>query len=306
MTKILVFGYHEVGFQCLDALIEREEDVVGVVTHEDDAGETNWFGSVADLAHQHGIQSFTPKSVNDDAWLERLRPLEPDLIFSFYYRNMIRQDLLNLAPLGAFNMHGSLLPKYRGCAPVNWAVLHGETKTGVSLHAMVKKADAGDVIDQEDVAIGATETAGEVMEKIAPAARKVLMRQIDALKKGCAPHSPQDESAASYFGRRGPEDGRINWSQPSQDVFNLVRAVAHPYPGAFSEIEGRKLLIWRATVGFGQAGFPGEILSASPLRVATKDGFLEITRWQWQGSAVQNVGDVHGLSLGAKFELKAA
>ena len=125
---------------------------------------------------------------------------------------MIPEAVLDLPSLGAFNMHGSLLPKYRGRAPVNWAVLHGETQIGATLHTMVKQADAGDMIDQEAVSIGPRETAFEVMRKVQQAACVVLERQVKALLAGTAPRIPQDDSQATYFSGRKPEDGRIDWN----------------------------------------------------------------------------------------------
>ena len=183
---ILVFAYHNVGYECLDVLIRRKENIVGLFTHVDDPTEEIWFKSVAGLAGQHGIPVYTPESVNTPAWIEKIGGMRPDLIFSFYYRNMIRQEILDLPRLGAFNMHGSLLPTYRGRVPINWAVLHGERETGATLHHMVKRADAGDIVDQEAVPIGPDDTAVDVFHNVTAAARKVLERQIDAFVKSAS------------------------------------------------------------------------------------------------------------------------
>ncbi len=298
---ILVFGYHDVGYECLSALIERNENIVAVFTHEDNDREEIWFRSVAALAKQHGIPVFTPDSVNQADWIARIRAFKPDLIFSFYYRNMLRGEILNSAPLGAFNMHGSLLPKYRGRAPINWAVLNGETKTGATLHHMVARADAGDIVDQEKVDIGPQETAREVFDKVTRAARRVLERNIDALERGVAPRHKQDESQATYFGARRPEHGRIDWRLSANEIFNLIRAVTHPYPGAFTEIEGKRLFIWWARPLAQGAGRPGEIVSAAPLRIATGGGSLEVSQWQWQGRAEAAGGDAE-LTPGRMFD----
>jgi len=284
-TALVVFAYHDVGYECLDLLIERRERIAAVFTHEDHAGERIWFRSVARLAERHGIPVHRPGSVNTPEWIAHLKALEPSLIFSFYYRQMIGREILDLPPLGAFNMHGSLLPKYRGRAPVNWAVLHGETETGVTLHYMVKRADAGDIVDQQAVSIGPNETALEVFHKVTGAARIVLERQIEPLKRGTAPRRRQVETEASYFGGRKPEDGRIDWTQSAAAIFNLVRAVTHPYPGAFTMVDGRRLFIWWAGPAPACGGKPGTVCSTAPLRVTTGDGCLEIAAWQWEGNA---------------------
>lgn len=296
---ILVFAYHNVGYECLDALLARGEYVSGVFTHEDDQREEIWFRSVAALAGQHGIPLYTPESVNTPVWKARIREMAPDIIFSFYYRNMISEDILAMPRLGAFNMHGSLLPKYRGRVPINWAVLHGETESGVTLHHMTKRADAGDIVDQETVPIGPEDTAFDVFTKVTVASRKVLERCIDAVKAGTAPRTRQDDSQATTFGGRKPEDGRIDWTVSAERIYNLIRAVTHPYPGAFTEVNGKRLFIWEAKPLNRGQGRPGTVLSVDPLRVATGSGSLEITRYQWEGDHEEAAADVtHDLRAG--------
>ena len=129
---ILVFAYHDVGYECLGLLIERRENITAVITHEDNPNEQIWFKSVNDLARRNNILTFTPQSVNTPDWIDLVRALNPQMIFSFYYRSMIKEDILKIPRLGAFNMHGSLLPKYRGRVPINWAVLHGEKESEIS------------------------------------------------------------------------------------------------------------------------------------------------------------------------------
>jgi len=235
-AKAVVFAYHDVGVRCLRVLLEAGVRVPLVVTHRDDPAERVFFGSVAELARSRNLELLV------DPPIEHLmgRLGSPDFIFSFYYRRMLPPGLLAAARRGAFNMHGSLLPKYRGRAPVNWAVLKGETETGATLHEMVAKPDAGRIVDQEPVPIGPDETAGEVMAKVAVAAEAVLRRSIHNLVSGKARLKPQDLSKGSYFGGRRPEDGRIDWSNSALQIHNLVRAVAPPYPGAFTE--GMKIL----------------------------------------------------------------
>ncbi|HVU25369.1 MAG TPA: formyltransferase [Opitutus sp.] len=286
--RILFFGYSEVGYECLSLLLERGDNVVALITHEDNPHEKIWFKTPAVAARERGIPVFTPESVNNDEWRQKIAALQPDLILSVYYRNMIGTKILALPRLGAWNMHGSLLPSYRGRAPVNWAVLHGEPRIGMTLHRMVKSADAGAIVDQEGVEIGPRDTAEQAFRKVLPCARRILARQIDALLAGTATESPQDESQATYFGGRKPEDGRIDWTQSSRQIFNLVRAVADPYPGAFTEVGAARLMVWWAEpespAALGKRGQPGEVLSVAPLVVATGDGAIELTKVEWRGA----------------------
>ncbi len=233
MPSAVVFAYHQVGVRCLAVLLAHGIEVALVVSHEDDPGENLWFDSVAELAALAGIACIKPSSARDPDLAQRMAAIAPDFIFSFYYRSMLPPALLALARRGAYNMHGSLLPKYRGRAPVNWAVLKGERQTGATLHRMVEKPDAGAVVAQQAVPILPDDRAFDVMVKVTVAAEMALDAVLPALIKGEARETPLDLAAGSYFGGRRPEDGRVDWRQPASDIHNLVRAVAPPYPGAF-------------------------------------------------------------------------
>jgi methionyl-tRNA formyltransferase len=307
--RILVFGYSEVGYECLSLLLERGDNVIGLVTHDDDPNEKIWFKTPATAARAKGIPVFTPPAINTPEWMERIGALRPDLMLSAYYRHLISPRILELARLGGFNVHGSLLPKYRGRAPINWAVLHGENRIGMTLHRMVARADAGPIVDQQAAEIGARDTAEQAFRKVLPCVRRVLGRQLDALLAGTAEEFPQDESQATKFPGRGPEDGRIAWAQTSMQIFNLIRAVTDPYPGAFTDVGGARLRVWwaefdslavrtfaslrkgngnRPAGGVVASGSrPGEVLSLSPLVIATGDGALELTKIEWRGEPAQ-------------------
>ena len=246
MTAAVVFAYHNVGCRCLAVLLAHGIDVKLVVTHRDNPAEHIWFESVAALADSQGIPTITPDDPNTPETLARVRAAAPDLLFSFYYRHMLGADLLGTVKT-ALNMHGSLLPKYRGRVPVNWAVIRGERATGASLHHMAIKPDAGDLVDQMAVPILPDDTAGEVFAKVTVAAELVLDRQIDAIAAGRAPRRPLDLAAGSYFGGRKPEDGIIDWSRPANEVHNLVRGVAPPYPGALTRVGGDNARVLRTT-----------------------------------------------------------
>ncbi|HGM5603687.1 TPA: bifunctional UDP-4-amino-4-deoxy-L-arabinose formyltransferase/UDP-glucuronic acid oxidase ArnA [Serratia marcescens] len=306
--KAIVFAYHDIGCAGLKALTEAGYDVQAVFTHTDDPGENNFFSSVARLGAELDLPVYAPEDVNHPLWVDRIRELQPDVIFSFYYRHMLSDEILSLAPLGGFNLHGSLLPRYRGRAPVNWALVNGETETGATLHKMVKRPDAGDIVGQQKVAIADNDTALTLHKKVLEAAQAVLKEQLPKLNNGTATFTKQDESQASYFGRRTAADGEILWHKSAKEINNLVRAVTEPYPGAFSYLGQRKLIVWRSRVLDTQHDKqPGTVLSTAPLVIACGEGALEIVAGQnesglyVQGSRLaQEMGIVTDVRLAAK------
>ncbi|KLO02214.1 UDP-4-amino-4-deoxy-L-arabinose formyltransferase, partial [Morganella morganii] len=279
--KAIVFAYHDIGCVGLKALKKAGFDIQAVFTHTDDPGENHFFSSVARVSADMELPVYAPENVNHPLWVDRIRELKPDVIFSFYYRDMLSEDILALAPKGAFNLHGSLLPKYRGRAPINWAVLNGETETGVTLHKMVAKADAGDIVAQEKVTIGGDDTSLIVHGKVREAAETLLNKTLPLIEAGTYKTTAQDESQATYFGRRCAEDGLIDWNQPAAQIHNLVRAVTEPYPGAFTFLGERKMIIWRSRVLADNKGKrPGTVISAEPLVIACGNGALEVISGQ--------------------------
>lgn len=279
--RIAIFAYSEVGSLCLEELIKSGANVIVVYTHNDDPNEEIWFRLVKDIALKNNIPVRTPLKIGE-ADIEELRGMEPELILSFYYRAMIPKAVLELPRLGAYNIHGALLPKYRGRACVNWAVLNGERETGATLHVMTEFADRGDIVAQKSVPIVFTDTARNVFMKVAFAARDLIAESLHELESGTAKLTPQDESKATKFGRRRPEDGKIDWNKSAESVYNLVRAVTHPFPGAFTHWDGKKIYIWEAFPREGSAE-PGEIISQNPLLVGTGRGLLEVMRYQPEG-----------------------
>lgn len=244
--RAVVFAYHQVGVRCLRVLLAHGVDVALVVTHHDNPSEKIWFESVADLASDYRLPVATPDDPNAPDFVARVQALRPDFFFSFYYRLMLKPALLAVPSRGGYNMHGSLLPKYRGRVPVNWALIHGERETGATLHRMLEKPDAGEIVGQQAVPILPDDTAGEVFAKLTVAAEMTLDRVLPALLAGSAPHTQPEPGAGSYFSGRCPEDGRIDWRQPAADVHNLIRAVAPPYPGAFFDFADRRIVITRS------------------------------------------------------------
>lgn len=244
----VVFAYHDVGLNCLKALLTAGIQVDLVVTHQDDPNENVWFGSVAKLCQEKNIPYITPSATELVDLAPKLQTLAPDYIFSFYYRYMIPALILACAKIAALNMHGSLLPQYRGRAPVNWAILHGETQTGATLHIMEAKPDAGDIVGQSAVSIGPDETATDVFSKVSEAAVAVIHEVLPNLIKGNVPRKPNELQKGSYFGGRKPADGQIHWDQKAIQVHNLVRAVAPPYPGAFTDYQGQTMTVARTSL----------------------------------------------------------
>jgi methionyl-tRNA formyltransferase len=243
--RAVVFAYHDVGVRCLKTLLSGGIEVPLVVTVPDDPHERRWYQSVAATAIDYALPLTTPLSADTPELVAQVKALQPDFIFSFYYRSLLGEALLRCAKRGALNMHGSLLPRYRGRSPVNWAILRGERETGATLHYMVARADAGDIVDAQAVPILDDDDAREVFAKVTVAAEQVLSRSLPALLAGSAPRRPQPLLADEYFGRRRPEDGRIDWGKSAREVHNLVRAVAPPFPGAFASVGGERWEIHR-------------------------------------------------------------
>ena len=275
-ASAVVFAYHDVGVRCLSVLLAHEVRIPLVVTHRDNPAENIWFASVERLARSHDLAVEMPADPNSDDFVEKVRAFAPDFLFSFYYRHLLSPEMLATSRRGGYNMHGSLLPKYRGRVPVNWAVLKGEHETGATLHRMEAKPDAGAIVDQMAVPILPDDLAIDVFRKVTVAAEVVLNRSLPDLLEGTARHTEPDLANGSYFGGRKPEDGRIDWKQGARAIHNLVRAVAPPYPGAFTEIDGRRLAIDRTRLlDDMQAPGPARlILDDDPIIVECADGGL--------------------------------
>lgn len=273
--------------RCTRVLLNRGVEVKLVVTHEDDPLENRWYSSLAEFATQSGLPIVAP-SKPDYRLLYRLHALEPDFIFSFYYRQLLPEAFLATAKRGALNMHGSLLPRFRGRAPVNWAVLRGASETGATLHYMVSRPDAGDIVDQSAVPIQENDTAYEVFLRVADAAEIVLERSLPLLVTGTAPRTPQDLSKGEYCGRRRPEDGRIDWSRPAREIHNLVRAVAPPFPGAFANFDGERWIVTRTQV------LPRQHGTYEPRTLRAEDGQCVITCNDAERLALLEARDQHG------------
>jgi len=284
--KAVVLAYGNIGCVGIKALQKHGFEIAAVFTHRDHPQETIWFDSVAELASEHRIPVFAPADINHSLWVEKIRELSPDILFSFYYRNLIQRQILDIPNAGCLNLHGSFLPKYRGRAPINWVLVNGEKETGVTLHYMTPRPDDGDILAQERIGISDDDTALTLHRKVARAAVKLLDEVLPHIQNGTAPRIPQDHGKATYFGGRQPAEGAIDWFKTAREVRNLVRAVTKPFPGAFSFIGERKCFFWEAReVGLEAGGYlPGTVISAKPLTIATGQNAIVVSYGQAEGS----------------------
>jgi len=305
----VLFAYHEMGYACMEALLEMGAPVAALYTHRDDPHEEVWWRSCAELANRERIPVFAPERI-DAAWIGQIAAMRPAIIYSFYYRNLLADAVLRLAPRGAYNIHGSLLPAYRGRSPVNWMLVMGEREAGVTLHHMVARPDAGDIVGQRAAAIDDSDTALTLYRKLVPLGVALLREMHPLIAAWRAPRRAQDLSRGSYFGRRRPEDGRIDWRWPARRVFNLVRAVTHPYPGAFCVHAGGKLYIWESRIAQegGHRGAPGEAIALGKngeIEIAAGAGSIWLTRVQFEDAGEGGAAEVlraAGFEAGARLD----
>ena len=231
----VVCAYSSVGTAALEGLLEAGVEVKALYTYPQGADE-QWFTPPATVAQAQGIPVHMAPAFNDDQVYDAIRAQRPDFLFSFYFREMIQARFLEIPRLGAYNLHGSLLPKYRGRAPLNWVLVKGETETGVTLHAMTPKPDDGVIVAQTRFPIAWDETALSLTDKAAAAGRDLVRWALPALADGSAQRIDQKTLGPStYFGGRKPADSRLDFAMTAAEAFNQIRAVADPWPNAFLE-----------------------------------------------------------------------
>ncbi len=290
--RIVLFGYGEMGCTGLEFLLAQKEDVAAVITHRDDPNEKRWYRSLVEVATAVKVPVVYGEEVD---LKETVAALKPDMVLSFYYRSMIPMKVLRQAPKGALNLHGSKLPRLRGRAPINWALVECEEECGVTLHHMVKAPDAGDIVAQRGWKIGPRDTAKDLFFRAVDEAKILLKDTWPLIQAGKAPRIVQDESKVTYRGRRRPDDGRIDWTQPSKRIDGLVRAVTDPFPGAFTSTGGRKLMVWQGVPAPGK-GSPGTLIEDA--LVATGDGAYRIERCEYPDKPAERPVLRKGMKLG--------
>lgn len=277
------------GYRVLERLIALQPDAELIVfSFREVAHEPPFLDDIKRLAESHGATFYEARQVGAARWREFWVSTPVDLLLTVSWRYMIPPDIFQLPKRGAFVFHDSLLPAYRGFAPTVWAILNGETQTGVSLFEIAEDVDSGDLVAQQAVSIGADETIAEVMEKVTQAYLDVLTEYLPALLDGSAPRTPQDETRATYTCKRLPDDNLIDWTAPTDVIYNLIRGTTNPYPGAFTTLSGRKLIIWAAQrVAYRPyvGRIAGRVIDVRPgvgTVVLTGDGALLLTQVQWE------------------------
>ncbi|MGD9948585.1 MAG: bifunctional UDP-4-amino-4-deoxy-L-arabinose formyltransferase/UDP-glucuronic acid oxidase ArnA [Desulfobulbus sp.] len=307
--KAVVLAYHNIGCAGIRGLLAHGYEIEAIFTHRDNPQENIWFDSVAELASANNIAVYAPEDINHPLWVDKIREMQPDILFSFYYRNMVGPEILAIPPSGCINLHGSLLPRYRGRCPVNWALLNGERETGVSLHYMTAKPDDGDIIGQKSVPIDDADTALTLFGKLDLAASALLDDQLPKIKAGINERVRQDQAQASYYGGRGPQDGEIHWNQSAVAVRNLVRAVTRPYPGAFTYLVNRKCLLWQvAVIPQAEKVLPGTVISTNPLTIACGEDAVTVEYGQVEDGVYLNgnrLAEELNLAIGMRFDGRA-
>ncbi len=283
-ARVLLYAFHDMGRAVLEALLADGWPVVGLFTHRVEADE-DWFRPPEPAARAAGVPVFHPRDPNTPRALAAARALAPDLILSAMYRRLLGPPLLALPRRGALNLHPSLLPRYRGRAPVNWAILNEEPESGLTLHHMAPAADAGDIVAQARLALAPDETALTLHRRLIPLAVALVREWLPRVVAGTAPRTPQDERAATTCRKRTPADGALDWRWPATRCDALVRAVTRPYPGAFGAVDGRVLRVWRTRPTADLPGArPGDARTIAGTRhVQTGRGALALLEWEEDG-----------------------
>lgn len=288
--RIVFFGTPDFAVPTLQALLESRHPVVGVVTQPDRArgrGQHSQPGPVKHLAVQSGLTVLQPERLRDDGFLERLRTLEADLGVVAAYGKILSDAVLAVPRLGLINVHASLLPKYRGAAPIHRAVMAGDTLSGVTIMRVVKALDAGPMISSATLEIGETDTSADVERDIARIGARLLVETVDAMAEGRATETPQNEAEATYAHKIDKADGIIDWSRPALEIHNQIRGL-HPWPHAYSNLLGERTILLRSEVerALPEAGArPGTVLDAHSdlFRVQTGKGVLRVLMLQREG-----------------------
>jgi methionyl-tRNA formyltransferase len=298
---VFVGAVHEAE-PALRALIDARAGLAAVVTPTAEvAARISGAVDLAGIAGAAGIPVIRTDDLNAEADVARVRALGPDLIVVVGWTRLLGRGVLAIPPRGCVGFHASLLPRNRGRAPVNWAILRGETETGNTMIFLDPEADAGDIVDQRPVPIGPDDTCATVYAKVAEAGASMLREHLPALLAGSAPRRQQDAAGASVLPKRTPEMGITDWNRPPREVHDWIRALTHPYPGAFALLGGRRVFLWRSetpheTPGAAPVleatGAPGTILGIErgALRIAARGGSLHVTRMQ----------DVNGAEVGGR------
>jgi len=262
--RIVFIGTGIAGWNCVERLIKEGADVAGIVTLDDKLAHTkSTFKSYDNFGRDHSIPLIKVEDINSPENVEKVRQLKPDLIVEMSWSQLVGTEILETPPLGCIGTHISMLPKARNRSPLNWAIINGETKWGNTLFYLVERPDAGDIIDQREFDITPDDDIKSAYDKASALGIEMVADALPLIERGECPRTPQDDSLATFMPKRRPEDGVIDWSKDALQVYNLVRAVTHPFPGAFTFLDGKKVFVWKAEVpkeGVESSGEEGEII----------------------------------------------
>ncbi len=290
--RILFAGTPEFAVPSLVALCDSPHEIIGLLSRPDrprGRSKKLVWPETKRVAMERGVPVFQPQDLKTPEFEETLKTLSPDMIAVAAYGKIFPAAVLDAPPFGCVNVHASLLPRYRGAAPINWAIANGEKKTGVTIMQVEEEMDTGDILSQREVQIGDEETAGELSKRLSLEGAQLLLETIDRIAKNDISPVKQDPAAATYAPLLSRKDGRVDWNRNADEIKNLVRAMI-PWPCAHTTLGGKNLKILRALSGLGQ-GRPGEIVSlgGESLDVATGDGVLQILSLQIEGGRKMDV-----------------
>ena len=296
-------GTAEFAVPALSMLVEMNFPIAFVVTQPDrpqGRGRSLKPSPVKDFALTHGLPIVQPESVRDDTFLQTFRQVSPDFVVLAAFGQLLPKDIINGTYMGCLNIHPSLLPKFRGAAPINWAIIRGEEKTGVTIMHMAEALDAGDIILQEETPIGPDESFGQLHDRLSRLGAELLIRALEMIMKGTALRAPQLEPAATYAPRLKKEDGLIEWERDAGEIVNLIRGLS-PSPGAYTFLNGKKLKIFKALGGESNtAARPGTIImqEGRSLMVATGKGYVHLLDLQMESKKRMAVTEfLHGYPI---------
>lgn len=282
--KIVFMGTPEFAEASLQKLLETDHQIIGVFTQPDKPKGRGYklvAPPVKELALAHNIPVFQPQKMRDGTALEILQELQPDLIAVVAYGKILPKEILELPRYGCINVHGSLLPKYRGAGPIQWSVINGESVTGVTTMYMGEGLDTGDMILKKETPIGENETYGELHDRLKEIGAQALVETIELIEQGKAPREVQDDSLSSYAPMLDKQIARLDFTKDAQTLHNLIRGLS-PWPVAHTTVDGKLLKVHRAVLASGK-GQPGEVIDSKKFIVACKEGALELLEVQLEG-----------------------
>jgi len=301
--KIVFMGTPDFALASLDKLIDGGYEIAAVVTQPDrpkGRGKKLTPPPVKERALGAGLRVLQPERVKDSGFIEALKELSPDIIIVVAYGQILPEEIINLPAMGCINVHASLLPKYRGAAPINWCIINGESRTGVTTMYMDKGMDTGDILLQRETEIGENETAGELHERLAALGADLLLETLEGLQRNEVERKAQDHSAATYAPQLDRETGRVDWNSDAKSIYNLIRGT-NPWPGCYTVYKGERMKLWEAKVLEQKSrGTAGKVLEAGHggMLVQAGSGTLLVTKIQMPSSRVMTVDEyLRGNSL---------